>query len=225
MHGGYGVAVAHELVELLVWVQLPVVTQIFFMDFAPHLFNFITTYGYVAVFLGAILEGESILLLGGLLAFQGHLSIYLVIVFAFLGSIFGDMGWFLLGRYKGERLLIKWKWLNTWIGRPMQFIAKKPRLISVGMRFMYGFRHIIPFGLGMTNMRFSTFFYFNAIGAFLWVIIFSVLGYVLGDALEVLFGNLKRYEITLVILVILIIVLFNVFVRIFRYIVDRSIEK
>ena len=26
-YGGYGVAVAHELVELLVWVQLPVVTH------------------------------------------------------------------------------------------------------------------------------------------------------------------------------------------------------
>ena len=27
INGGYGVAVAHELVELLVWVQLPVVTH------------------------------------------------------------------------------------------------------------------------------------------------------------------------------------------------------
>lgn len=27
VYGGYGVAVAHELVELFVWVQLPVVTH------------------------------------------------------------------------------------------------------------------------------------------------------------------------------------------------------
>ena len=46
----------------------------------------ITTYGYAAVGIGSFLEGETVLVLGGLAAHRGYLELPWVIVYAFLGT-------------------------------------------------------------------------------------------------------------------------------------------
>ena len=50
----------------------------------------ITTYGYPALFLGTFLEGETILIIAGIAAFEGMLDIHQAILTAFIGSMSGD---------------------------------------------------------------------------------------------------------------------------------------
>jgi membrane protein DedA with SNARE-associated domain len=67
-------------------------------------------------------------------------------------------------------------------------------LVIVGFRFVYGFRTVTPFALGMSDVRTSRFVFLNGVGAFLWATTCGVLGYLFGAVFESLFQNVKRYE-------------------------------
>lgn len=71
--------------------------------------SLIKEFGYLAVFVGTFLEGETILVVAGFAAYETYLELPLVILFAFLGSLFGDQLYFFIGRYKGQSLLKKYK--------------------------------------------------------------------------------------------------------------------
>ena len=62
-------------------------------------------YGYLAVFVGSLLEGETVLVLAGFAAHQGYLSLPLVLAVAFVGGTLGDQIFFWLGRAWGQSLL------------------------------------------------------------------------------------------------------------------------
>ena len=55
------------------------------------LIEFVAAYGYLAVLLGTLLEGETVLLLAGFAAHQGHLAIHWVLLIAFIGGTLGDI--------------------------------------------------------------------------------------------------------------------------------------
>ena len=61
------------------------------MDFT----SIIEHYGYAAIVIGTFLEGETILVLAGLVAHQGYLKLTGVITAAFLGSLCGDQLFFI----------------------------------------------------------------------------------------------------------------------------------
>lgn len=65
----------------------------------------IATYGYAAVAVGAFMEGEIVLILGGFAAQRGYLSLPWVIVVAFIATFLGDQILFHLGRWKGDAIL------------------------------------------------------------------------------------------------------------------------
>ena len=50
--------------------------------------SIVQQYGYLAIFLGAILEGETVLILGGFAAHQGYLQLIVVVALAALGGIY-----------------------------------------------------------------------------------------------------------------------------------------
>ena len=54
------------------------------------LVELIATYGYYAVFLGAFIEGETVLILAGIAAHRGYLDLTTVIGVAFAGGWLGD---------------------------------------------------------------------------------------------------------------------------------------
>jgi membrane protein DedA with SNARE-associated domain len=161
------------------------------MDF-PAL---IQTYGYAAIFVGAFLEGETILALGGFAAFRGHLDLWLVIVVAVFAGFLGDQFYFFLGRFKGQQLLARHP---EWQGKVQRFDALLSRYhapLIVGIRFMYGFRIIGPILLGMGRVEAWKFIVFNFIGACLWAPLIAGLGYLFGQAVEALLHDIKRFEI------------------------------
>ena len=69
--------------------------------------SFVTSYGYFAVFLGTLLEGETVLLAAGFAAYRGLLDWPLVALVAFFGATVGDQLAFLLGRWKGTVLIAR----------------------------------------------------------------------------------------------------------------------
>jgi membrane protein DedA with SNARE-associated domain len=144
---------------------------------SPELITLISTYGYIAVFLGSLIEGEAVLVIASFLSYLNELELPLVLLAAFAGTLLSDVSWFILGRHSNDKYLNRWQWLRTMSDHSISVVGKRPRMAAFLMRFMYGFRVIVPFSLGKTSISFVTYVVYNALGVFLWVGIFSFLGY------------------------------------------------
>lgn len=155
----------------------------------------ISTYGYAAIGIGTFLEGETILILGGFAANRGYLELPWVIVSAFLGTLFGDQLYFYIGRIKGRDLLERRPHWKAKSEKARRLLNRHQVWLIVGFRFLYGLRTVTPFLIGASNVSPMRFLVFNALGAALWSVIIGVLGYLFGGALEVIVGDIKKYEL------------------------------
>lgn len=156
--------------------------------------HLIQQYGYIAVFLGTFLEGETVLVLGGFAAHRGFLDIWFVILTAFLGSLAGDQTWFFIGRHKGMPFIER---RPSWKGRSERVLDLLHRYhapLLIGFRFLYGLRNPIPFVVGASGFSPWRFLVFNAIGAAIWAVAIGFAGYAFGEAMRVFLDDVKRYE-------------------------------
>lgn len=157
-------------------------------------------YGYWTLLIGTFLEGETILMLGGLSAKLGLLDLRLVMLTAFIGSVSGDQLYFHIGRFKGKELVPRHpKWKRR-IDRVHRMIERYHDLIMLGFRFVYGIRILTPFVIGMNRknsaVRFSI---LNAIGGMIWSMTVSAGGYFFGYALEIILNDIKKFELYIII--------------------------
>ncbi len=156
--------------------------------------EFISTYGYLAVVLGTMLEGEIVLVVAGFLAHQGYLGIEGVILCAFVGSLTGDQAFFLLGRRKGAESLARRPRWQARTERIRSMLHEHKRKVMLGFRFMYGLRSVVPFVLGASGFPLRMFIVYNGIGAALWAVAVGYGGYFFGYALESFFADISKYE-------------------------------
>jgi membrane protein DedA with SNARE-associated domain len=173
---------------------------------------YLREYGYLALLVGTFLEGETILIIAAYLASKGMLNIYLVTLSAVAGTILGDQTYFYIGRIQGmsyiqKRPNLKKKWI-----RISGLIARRENIIIMTYRFVYGFRNITPFALGILNVHAMKFLILNIIAASVWAISFSVLGYTFGAVIS---SEIETYEkyVALGILCIVLLVAFLYWLR------------
>lgn len=157
--------------------------------------TWLSQYGYPILILGTFLEGETVLLLGGLAAHLGYLSLDKVIACGFLGTLFGDQLYFFLGRRHGNALLSKWPSWKARSDRVFQILARHQNLLIIGFRFLYGLRTVTPFVIGMSGVSYWRFTLLNSIGAGVWAASIGLVGYYFGRAAEILLGDVKHYEV------------------------------
>ncbi|MBM7342474.1 DedA family protein [Pantoea coffeiphila] len=143
----------------------------------------ITEYGYWALFIGCLAEGETFTLLGGVAAHEGLLHYGWVLLVTACGGILGDTALFFLGRYYGTSILKRFKKHEDKITSANQLIRKRPVLFVIGVRFMYGLRIVGPIIIGASRLRPATFLMLNVIGALLWATLFVSLGYLGGQVI------------------------------------------
>jgi membrane protein DedA with SNARE-associated domain len=159
--------------------------------------GFIENYGYAAVLVGTFLEGETILILAGLAAHLGYLNLPLAILAAFAGSLSGDQLYFYLGRKHHFYVLKRKPAWGSRIAKFSRLFERYHTLLILSFRFFYGLRTVSPFAMGMSSVSTARFAVFNAIGALVWAVCFGIGGYFFGQALEVIIGDLKKYEFIL----------------------------
>ena len=172
------------------------------MDSIKYIECLVREYGYWALLIGTFLEGETILIIGGLLAKLGLLKLSTVMVIAFIGSFSGDQLYFYVGYYKGQELLSKHPKWEQRIDKVHKVIDRYRNLIMLGFRFVYGMRIMTPFVLGLDKqvnvIRFSI---LNAIGAAIWSITIAAGGYFFGYAVEGFVKDVKKYEIHIILII------------------------
>lgn len=158
--------------------------------------------GYLAIFIGTWLEGETILIAAGFAAHRGLLSLPIVILVAIAGATLGDQLAFLLGRWKGEALIARFPSLAKQKSRIHAFLARHDFWLILIVRFLYGLRIAGPVILGSSQVPLLRFTVLNLIGAFMWAMLISGAGYAFGLVISSLIIDVRRIE-AIVLVVIL----------------------
>jgi len=157
--------------------------------------HLISSYGYLAVLVGTFLEGETILVIAGFAAHRGYLGLPQVIAAACAGTLAGDQLFFYLGRSRNQALLRRRPSWKAPIERVRQMLDRHQLAVVLGFRFLYGVRTVTPFAIGMSGFPPLRFLVLNVIGAAAWATVVGCLGYLFGHSLEIVLGDLKRYEV------------------------------
>lgn len=155
----------------------------------------IEIYGYPAIVLGTIIEGESILIIAGMFSSWGYLNLPLIMVMAFIGSFSGDQFFFFLGRHRGTLLLNRYKKWQSRVDRIHRLLRRHHDVIILGFRFLYGFRLVTPLILGMNrSIKAGRFMSLNGVSALVWSILVAGGGYFFGQAIQVFLQELKKFQ-------------------------------
>jgi membrane protein DedA with SNARE-associated domain len=167
----------------------------------------VASYGYLAVFWGALVGEDSLLALAAYAAERGYLSLPAVICAAFLGAVLGGQFFFLIGRRSGRALVGRWPRLQARTERAERLLLRYPGPVIIGVRFAHGLRLAGLIAIGMSGLPARRFFIFNAIGALIWAPLVAGVGFLFWDALGPVLGDLRQYEmIGLMVLAVLMIV-------------------
>jgi membrane protein DedA with SNARE-associated domain/membrane-associated phospholipid phosphatase len=143
-----------------------------------------------SAFVGFVFPGEIAVLLGGVLAYQGRVPLWAVIIAAVLGAAIGDSIGYAIGKRWGRSLLhgtlgrlpIIRRGLDKHLDQAQEYVRRRgPRAVFVG-RFTAALRVLVPGLAGMAGVPYGSFVTFNVLGATLWGTGFALLGFFAGAA-------------------------------------------
>ncbi|MBI3343771.1 MAG: DedA family protein [Gammaproteobacteria bacterium] len=155
----------------------------------------IAAYGYWAVFVGSVAEGETVVVLGGIAAHRGYLDLPWVMAAAFAGGWSGDLFYFFLGRRHGNAFLARFPALERRAATARRLIDKHHTAAIVIVRFLYGLRTVGPMVIGMSTVPAARFMALNALGALLWAVVaVTTAGYAFSNVMDTLLPQIRHYE-------------------------------
>jgi len=156
--------------------------------------SLVADYGYLAIFIGCFLEGETILVLGGFAAYSGYLDLGWVMVSGFSGSFLGDQLYYFLARKWGHKVLNRFPSWRPGIARALRLLEKYDVVFILSFRFIYGIRSVSSVAIGLSSVPPSRFFPYNFIAAAVWAVCVAGLGYVFGEAINLILEKVANYE-------------------------------
>lgn len=139
-------------------------------------------YGYWVILIWTLFEGETIVIIAGVLSQSHALNPWIIALCAFCGSFTIDQVTFSIGRYKGEALLHQFPSLEHSVEKVRVLLKKYDTILILCFRFIYGVRNVTPILLGVSGVSHKKFFFLNMIGALAWALSFTFGGVVLGKA-------------------------------------------
>lgn len=194
-----------------------------------NLATLIHTVGYLGIFLivfadsglllGLVLPGDSLLFTAGLLASQGHLNLWILMIVASLGAILGDSVGYAFGKRVGPKLLTRedsWFFTKHHLEHARQFYERHGGKTIFLARFVHFVRTLAPMIAGAADMPYGSFLFYNIFGGMFWAISVSALGYWFGNTIP----NIDHYILP-VIGVIVILALAPTIVRL----IQSSVKK
>jgi undecaprenyl-diphosphatase len=139
-------------------------------------------------FVGLVLPGETIVILGGAVAGQGETSVVLTIGIVWVCSFSGDSFSFLLGRRLGREFILrhgpKVRITEDRFARVEDYFDRHGgKTILVG-RFIGFVRAIAPFTAGTSGMRYWSYLPYSVLGTGLWAAAYVLLGYFASRSLD-----------------------------------------
>lgn len=181
----------------------------------PHFLDPLTlikAFGYLGLFaivfaesgilLGFFLPGDSLLFTAGFLASQNYLRIEVLLPLLFLAAYAGDAVGYFFGWKVGPRIFSRPHsfWFHPeHVERTRRFFEKYGKKTIVLARFIPIVRTFAPVMAGVGQMKYRDFAIYNFVGAFLWAIGVTLLGYIFGNTIP----NADRYMLPIIFLIII----------------------
>ncbi|WP_108061746.1 DedA family protein [Poseidonibacter lekithochrous] len=161
--------------------------------------------GYIGIFLMMFLESsffpfpsEVVMIPAGYLAYKGEMNIYIAIFSGILGSLMGALFNYFLAIKLGRSFLVKYGRYffikEETIVKMEEFFKSHGHISTFSGRLIPAVRQYISFPAGLAKMNIFVFSIYTTLGAAIWVIILTLLGYYLGDN-ELLIKEYLRYII------------------------------
>jgi membrane-associated protein len=178
--------------------------------------NIIEDNGYLGLFLwlwfGVFVlpvPNEVILMTVGLASAKGSLNPFLAFLVTYLGILAAFTSSYLLGRVIGRRLLQllkrKKRFANS-LDSAMKLMEKYHAFSLSLSCFAPGVRYLVPLLYGFSRLPLKTFALFAYSGAFIWVSIIFVLGYLFGDKMDIVMKYTKEFWLVLLFIVMVSII-------------------
>jgi len=175
-----------------------------------HLAPVLDHYGYLAVggFIaledfGVPVPGETILIAAAVYAGAGRLNIVAVGLIAILAAVAGDNIGFAIGFFGGRTLVLRFgKYVmltSERLAKAEGFFARYGSIVVTGARFIAGLRQANGIVAGAIRMAWPRFLAFNALGAALWVGVWTAVGYLAGGHITAIYNAVSRYSLYLLI--------------------------
>jgi len=183
--------------------------------FVNFVLSSVSDMGYIGIVVLMALESsfvpfpsEVVVPPAGYLASQGQMNIYFVIISGVAGSLIGATVNYYIAVFMGRKLLTKYGkyfFLSPERLEKIDVYFKKHGEITTFVgRLIPGIRQYISFPAGLGHMNIPKFLFFTSLGAGIWVVVLAVLGYVVGNNIELIKSNLR--PITLITLCLLTVI-------------------
>jgi membrane protein DedA with SNARE-associated domain len=184
-----------------------------FKIMAHHIFDLLrgalVHYGYWAVAAALFLEnagvpvpGETVLLLASFLAYtERDLHLGWIILVGTVAATLGDNLGYAIGHSGGRSFLDRHRRIfrisDAAVARGENLLGQYGSITILFARFVFGMRIIAGPLAGVLRMPWKKFAVFNLLGAMLWVTVISVVGYSFGSRWNVLMRFMKRFDLVL----------------------------
>lgn len=179
-------------------MQLPPVVVLLAVALLPAL--------EASALVGLVIPGETAVFVGGLIAHQGHLPLWEVIVAAAAGAVIGDQVGFALGRRVGPALFDRLPRRLRASGRvddAFGFIQRRGAWAVLLGRWTALLRALVPSIAGASGLRRRTFSIANVIGGVSWALTVALVGFGAGAAYRQVAATMGRASEIAVALVVI----------------------
>lgn len=166
--------------------------------------HIITQFGYPALVVGLLVEGETVLVLGSFMAHRGYLNLAAVILLGAVVSFASDQFFFWMGRTKGSQFLEGRPAWKLPVEKATALLGRNLNVLSLGIRFIYGLRTVLPFVMGMSKFDPKRFALFDLIGAFVWSLTFGLAGQLIGHVMSLLLEDVREHELKIAVGIIVV---------------------
>ncbi|MHB1246117.1 MAG: DedA family protein [Sulfuriferula sp.] len=188
-------------------------------QFIAWLLATVHDWGYAGIFILMALEStvlpvpsELVLIPAGYLAYQGHLSLPLVLISATLGCLAGASLNYAFALWVGRPFLERYG--KYFFVRPALlhktdvFFERHGKISTFTGRLIPGIRHLISLPAGLARMNIVAFALYTSLGAGLWSTVLTLLGYFIGGNELLLKEYVKYLSVGVIIFVVLAITIY-----------------
>jgi membrane protein DedA with SNARE-associated domain len=162
-----------------------------------------------SVMLGFVFPGETAVILGGVVASKGRVNLTDMAIVVVGCAIVGDSIGYWVGDKWGDKILRlpllrkREKGVET----ALEQLRKRGALFVFVGRFTAFFRAVIPGLAGLSKMRYRVFLPANAAGGLCWGVLFLLLGYFVGQAIERAAGIVSYVLLGIIVLFVVVMII------------------
>ena len=172
--------------------------------------------GYIGIFAMMFLESsffpfpsEVVMIPAGYLAQKGEMNLFVAVFMGIAGSVAGAVFNYYLALKFGRAGLLKIM-KEEKLRKLEDFFDKHGHISTFSGRLIPGIRQYISLPAGLAKMNMTLFIIFTALGAGIWVVVLTLLGYFIGKNEAVIKSDLHHITVILVLIVFVIIALYLV---------------